>query len=167
MSPARTTKFPFQPEKLNLNDNILETIEIYNQIARLKNISLEIKPVDDITVFADRNMLFTVMRNLINNAVKFTPEKGKITVGIERNMQLAKVWVKDTGVGIAKEKQELVFEMANGSSSGTSGETGKGLGLFFCKEFVKMNQGDIYIESKTGKGTTISFTIPLFNLPEN
>jgi len=160
-------KFPFQPEKLNLNDNILETVEIYHQIAKLKNITLEFKPVEDIAVFADRNMLFTVMRNLINNAVKFTPEKGKITVGIEKNMQVAKVWVKDTGVGIAKEKQELVFEMANGSSSGTSGETGKGLGLFFCKEFVNMNQGDIYIESKTGKGTTISFTVPLFNNTEN
>jgi len=160
-------KFPFQPEKFSLNENILETIEIYNQIAKLKNIKLEFKSDEDITVFADRNMLFTVMRNLINNAVKFTPEKGKITVGIEKDMRWAKIWVKDTGIGIAKEKQELVFEMANGSSAGTSGETGKGLGLFFCKEFVKMNNGDIYIESKAGKGTVISFTVPLFSLPEN
>ncbi|PLX19176.1 MAG: hypothetical protein C0597_05530, partial [Marinilabiliales bacterium] len=66
-----------------------------------------------------------------------------------------------------KEKKEEVFELANGHGNGTKGETGKGLGLFFCKEFVKMNNGDIFIESQEGMGTTITFTLPLFNLAEN
>ena len=112
-------------------------------------------------------MLFTVMRNLLNNAVKFTPEKGEIEVGIDYNQQFAKVWVKDSGIGIAKEKKEMVFQLSNGSRKGTKGEAGNGLGLFFCKEFVAMNNGEISIESDTGKGTTITFTIPLFDSEKN
>ena len=108
-----------------------------------------------------------MVTNLLSNAVKFTPEKGRITIGIDSNVNFAKVWVKDSGVGIPKEKKEEVFELANGNGKGTQGETGKGLGLFFCKEFVTMNNGDIFIESQEGEGTTITFTLPLFNLPEN
>ncbi len=160
-------KFPYKPENLNLKENILETIEVYRPIAEIKNIDLKFTFSKDAMVFADRNMLFTVMRNLLNNAVKFTPEKGKIIVGIDSNQQFAKVWVKDSGIGIPKEKRKMVFELTNGHGKGTNGETGKGLGLFFCKEFVTMNNGDIFIESAKGEGTTITFTLPLFNMPEN
>lgn len=160
-------KFPYQPENLKLKENIIETIEVYKPIAEIKNIDLKFTYTKDVRVFADKDMLFTVMRNLLNNAIKFTPEYGQITVGIDSNVQFAKVWVKDSGVGIPKEKKEEVFELANGLHKGTSGETGKGLGLFFCKEFVTMNNGDIFIESQEGQGTTITFTLPLFNLAEN
>ncbi len=160
-------KFPYQPENLKLKENIIETIEVYKPIAEIKNIDLKFTYTKDVRVFADKDMLFTVMRNLLNNAIKFTPEYGQITVGIDSNVQFAKVWVKDSGVGIPKEKKEEVFELANGLYKGTSGETGKGLGLFFCKEFVTMNNGDIFIESQEGQGTTITFTLPLFNLAEN
>ncbi len=160
-------KFPYKPENLKLKENILETIEIYRPIAEIKNIDLKFTFSKNVMVFADRNMLFTVMRNLLNNAVKFTPEKGEIIVGIDSNQQFAKVWVKDSGIGISKEKREMVFELTNGHEKGTEGETGKGLGLFFCKEFVTMNNGDIFIESAKGVGTTITFTLPLFNMPEN
>ena len=160
-------KFPFKPENLKLKKNILETIEVYLPIARLKNIDLEFDVSNDVMVFADRNMLFTVMRNLLNNAIKFTPEKGKIIVGFNNNQQFAKVWVKDSGVGISEVKKKEVFELASGNSKGTQGETGKGLGLFFCKEFVNLNNGNIFIESEINRGTTITFTLPLFNLPEN
>jgi signal transduction histidine kinase len=159
--------FPYKPENLRLKENILETIEVYRPIAEIKNIDLKFIFTKDVLVFADRNMLFTVMRNLLNNAVKFTPEKGEIIVGIDCNQQFAKVWVKDSGIGIPKEKREMVFELANGQGKGTKGETGKGLGLFFCKEFVSMNNGDIFIESGMQKGTTITFTLPLFNVVEN
>ena len=160
-------KFPYKPENMLLKDNILEAIDVYKPIAEIKNIDLRFTYTKDVRVFADRNMLFTVMRNLLNNAVKLTPEKGEITIGIGSNVNFAKVWVKDSGIGIPKEKKEEVFELANGHGNGTKGETGKGLGLFFCKEFVKMNNGDIFIESQEGMGTTITFTLPLFNLAEN
>jgi signal transduction histidine kinase len=160
-------KFPYKPENINLKDNLSETIDVYRPIAQIKNIELKFKPLNNVLVFADKNMIFTVMRNLLNNAVKFTPENGEIIVGIERNQQFAKVWVKDSGIGMPVGKKEEVFELANGNTKGTKGETGKGLGLFFCKEFVSMNNGDIYIESEKGKGTTITFTLPLFNIAEN
>ena len=160
-------KFPYKPENLRLKENIIETVEAYRPIAEIKNIDLKFTFSKDVMVFADRNMLFTVMRNLLNNALKFTPEKGEIIVGIDSNQQFAKVWVKDSGIGISKEKMEMVFELANGHGKGTKGETGKGLGLFFCKEFLTMNNGDIFIDSVKGKGTTITFTLPLFNIAEN
>jgi signal transduction histidine kinase len=160
-------KFPYKPENINLKENLSETIDVYRPIAQIKNIELKFKPLNNVMVFADKNMIFTVMRNLLNNAVKFTPENGEIIVGIQRNQQFAKVWVKDSGIGMPAGKKEEVFELANGNTKGTKGETGKGLGLFFCKEFVSMNNGDIYIESEKGKGTTITFTLPLFNIAEN
>ncbi|NOQ24001.1 MAG: tetratricopeptide repeat protein [Bacteroidales bacterium] len=160
-------EFPYKPERLRLKENILETIEVYRSIAEIKKIDLKFTILKDTMVFADKNMLFTVMRNLLNNAVKFTPEKGEIEVGIDYNQEFAKIWVKDTGIGIAKEKKEMVFQLANGSVKGTKGETGNGLGLFFCKEFVAMNNGDIFIESDKGKGTTIMFTIPLYDTEKN
>ena len=160
-------EFPYKPERLRLKENILETIEVYRSIAEIKKIDLKLTISKDALVFADKNMLFTVMRNLLNNAVKFTPEKGKIEVGIDYNQQFAKIWVKDSGIGIPIEKKEMVFQLANGNGKGTKGETGNGLGLFFCKEFVAMNNGDIFIESDTGKGTTITFTIPLFDSEKN
>ena len=160
-------KFPYKPENIDLKKNLEETIDVYRPIAQIKNIELNFKALNNVKVFADKNMIFTVMRNLLNNAVKFTPENGEITVGIERNQQFAKIWVKDSGIGMPVSKKEVVFELANGQTKGTRGETGKGLGLFFCKEFVNINNGDIYIESEKGKGTTITFTLPLFNIPEN
>lgn len=160
-------KFPYSPENLNLKENINEAVEVYKPIAEIKNIRLKFSYSKSVVVFADRNMLFTIMRNLLNNAIKFTPENGEIEVGIDSNTQVAKVWIKDSGVGIPKEKQERVFEIANGKEKGTKGEVGKGLGLFFCKEFVNMNNGDIYLESLENKGTIITFTLPLFNIDKN
>ncbi|MCK5169874.1 MAG: tetratricopeptide repeat-containing sensor histidine kinase, partial [Bacteroidales bacterium] len=105
-------KFPYKPENLKLKENILETIEVYRPIAEIKNIDLKFTFSKNVMVFADRNMLFTVMRNLLNNAVKFTPEKGEIVVGIDSNQQFAKVWVRDSGIGIPKAKREMAFELA-------------------------------------------------------
>ena len=160
-------KFPYSPENLKLVENISEAIDIYKPIAEIKNIDLKFKHSKNVIVFADRNMLFTVMRNLLNNAIKFTPEEGSIEVGIDSNNQFAKIWVKDSGIGISEDKKEKVFELANGHENGTKGEVGKGLGLFFCKEFVNINNGDIFIESQKSKGTTITFTLPLFSIVEN
>lgn len=160
-------KFPYKPENLDLKQNLKEALDIYIPIAKAKKISLNFKQAKNVSVFADKNMLFTVLRNLLNNAIKFTPELGEITVGFDSNLQFAKVWVKDSGIGIPEEKKEMVFELANGNTAGTKGELGKGLGLFFCKEFVNLNNGDIFIESGYNNGTTITFTLPLFNIAEN
>lgn len=155
-------KFPFNPEKLNLIENIKESISVYLPIAKVKKINIYLEALNNITVYADKNMLFTVMRNLLNNAIKFTPENGEITVGCEQEDHFIKVWVKDSGIGIPQEKKEFIFEIAGSNTKGTEGELGKGLGLFFCKEFVNLNNGEIYVESDQSKGTKIVFTLPLY-----
>jgi signal transduction histidine kinase len=159
--------FPYNPENFKILDTIQDAISLYIPIAQIKNINLQFSSSKDSIVFADKNMFLTIIRNLLNNAIKFTPEKGKISIGVDYNQQFAKVWVKDSGIGIPIDKKDAVFELANDHTTGTKGETGKGLGLFFCKEFVHINNGDIYIESEKGKGTIITFTLPLFNIAEN
>ena len=160
-------KFPYNPENFKIVNTIKEAIDVYIPIAEIKNIDLKLISSSDAIVFADKNMLLTIIRNLLNNAIKFTPEKGVIRVGVDYNQQFAKIWVKDSGIGISEEKKENIFELSGRSSTGTKGEVGKGLGLFFCKEFVNLNNGDVFIESEPEKGTTITFTLPLFNITEN
>ncbi len=160
-------KFPYQPENLKLKKAISESVKIYQPIAKIKNIEIQFKTDQELVAFADRNMFFTVMRNLLNNAVKFTPDGGDITIGMSHNAQFAKVWVQDSGIGISKDKKQEVFEFANGNKMGTKGELGKGLGLFFCKEFVALNNGEIFVDSSPNQGTKITFTLPLFNIAEN
>ena len=160
-------KFPYNPENFKIVDTLNEAVKIYYPVAELKSIELKLNLPQETIVFADRNMFLTILRNLLNNAIKFTPEKGKIEVGIDYNQQFAKIWVKDSGIGIPEEKKEEIFELASSSSHGTRGEAGKGLGLFFCKEFVNLNNGDVFVDSTYKKGTKIVFTLPLLNTSVN
>lgn len=156
-------KFPFKPETINIADISKEIMEIYNPIAELKKIKIACEMCENAYVDADRNMVSAILRNLLNNAIKFTPENGIITIGSTIENAVAHVWVKDTGIGFTTESQKRIFEVPNGSTNGTKGETGKGLGLFFCKEFVTMNKGEIFIDSELHKGTKITFTLPVGN----
>jgi signal transduction histidine kinase len=154
-------KFPFNPESFEINEALENAIKVYAPVADIKNIKISVHSDMRISVFADRNMFLTIIRNILNNAIKFTPEKGKIEIGAEHEGDFARIWVKDSGIGIPADKREKIFELANGGAEGTKGEVGKGLGLFFCKEFVNLNNGDVSIESEPEQGTTISFTLPL------
>ncbi|MEE4198994.1 MAG: tetratricopeptide repeat-containing sensor histidine kinase [Bacteroidales bacterium] len=160
-------KIPYKPETFNVKEVIDEAIDLYRSSAELKNIALIDEVEEDILIFADKNMVHTIFRNLINNAIKFTPEKGEVYVGSSARNKYAQLWVKDTGIGIKEEHQRKVFELANGDGNEQKSETGKGLGLFFCKEFVKINQGDIFIESRPNQGTTITFILPRYNPSAN
>jgi len=156
-------KFPFNPENFEVVDALENAIKVYAPIAEIKNINLNIIAKEESIVFADKNMFLTVIRNLLNNAIKFTPENGDVEVGVDFKKEFAIVWVKDSGIGIPADKKDKIFDLANGSSNGTKGELGKGLGLFFCKEFINLNRGHVYIESELKKGTIITFTLPLYN----
>ncbi|MFO7829255.1 MAG: tetratricopeptide repeat-containing sensor histidine kinase [Bacteroidales bacterium] len=160
-------KFPYKPDMANVKELISDALDLYKSVAALKNIKLVNQVKNDILVFADKNMIHTVLRNLLNNAIKFTPEGGKVYVGASVKTDMVELWIKDTGIGINKKYKEKVFEISNGNGNGTKGETGKGLGLFFCKEFVKINNGEIFIDSEVNKGTTITFTLPLYNPSNN
>ena len=117
-------------------------------------------------VHADKNMIATVIRNLISNAIKFTPKdeeifiNARLTTG-ENGQNFTQISVKDNGAGIEKETQTKLFSISeNTSTKGTENETGTGLGLILCKEFVENHGGEIWVESETAIGSSFYFTIP-------
>jgi PAS domain S-box-containing protein len=119
------------------------------------DVSPELPPV-----YADRNKIKIVISNLVTNALKFTARDGHVTISAKPEGALMKVWVKDTGVGIPEEYQEKIFDRF--TQVRTPGAGGTGLGLAITREFLKKNNGDIWVESKPGKGSTFIFTLPLY-----
>ncbi|MEQ9021140.1 MAG: ATP-binding protein, partial [Pseudomonadales bacterium] len=116
-----------------------------------------------IVVWADKNTTMTILRNLVNNALKFTPEGGQVTISASRYEQMVKIRVSDTGVGIPKEKMDSLFKLQDKKSTyGTSGEKGLGLGLQLVYEFIEMNGGHIEVESEIDKGTSFIVSLPLY-----
>ena len=137
-------------------------IQILHPSASIKKISLVFNASDPIAVLADRNMLKSIFVNLISNAIKFTNSNGEIQISSNIQNDFCEVRISDNGVGIDPKKQaELFKSKKNTSSIGTAGESGSGLGLLICKEFVQMNHGEIKAESKIGKGSSFIFTLPL------
>ena len=158
----------FNPFTENLYLLYLETYELLYRSAKNKSIKLINKIPENINVFADKSMILTVLRNLISNAIKFTPEGGTVQIGVKtrhvvetrHSLSLTEIYVKDNGVGIPKESIEQLFEISeNVSTSGTDGEKGTGLGLIICKEFVEEHGGAIWVESEEDKGSTFIFTL--------
>jgi PAS domain S-box-containing protein len=154
------------PEKINLYIQVDTTIKLLEQAAEKKSISVQNNIQEEIYIDADKNMVLTIFRNLISNAIKFTPIKGQITVDAnikadKKKKNYVEISVSDTGVGINKETLSQLFLLSgNVSSKGTEGEEGTGLGLILCKEFVKKHGGEISVKSKEKKGTTFTFTLP-------
>jgi signal transduction histidine kinase len=133
--------------------------------AKEKDISIEANFPKAIYGYADKDMINLVLRNLVSNAIKFTPVNGKVFVNVVDNKNHVKVSVRDTGVGISAENQKRLFKEFY-TSSGTLNESGTGLGLMLCKEFLEKNGGLIDLKSKEGEGSTFSFTIPAPNPKE-
>lgn len=142
-----------------IQDLIEEVTELYRPIAQEKNIEILVSPSEKYTVLADRDMLHLVLRNLVSNAIKFTPEDGKIEISTEKREKELAIHVKDTGVGIPKEHLDKIFEGL--STRGTASEKGTGLGLQLCKEFITLNNGELKVKSVENEGSTFSFTVPL------
>ncbi len=151
----------FNPEKINLLLIFKETCELLKQSAENKSIKLTNNISENIFINADKNMISTVLRNIITNAIKFTPKGGKIWIDAKNKQQFIEITTQDSGVGISKEKQSELFKIdQNTSTQGTERETGTGLGLILCKEFTEKHGGKIWVESEEGKGSTFIFTIP-------
>lgn len=161
-SQIQTGRMKARPSLFNINQMIREVVAIYIPNASEKGITIIEMPGEYMDVWADRDMIRTVLRNLINNAVKFTAKNGVITISAERAGKEVLVDVKDTGTGMADTVLNRLFRLENAySSRGTDNERGTGLGLILCKEFVEQNGGRINVVSEEGKGSTFSFTIPL------
>ena len=160
---AQTGKLKFNIEKTNIKTLIDKNIRLFSELAQQKNIELINNFDKEIFVLADKDSINTVIRNLISNAIKFTQKGGNIEIGCvetRRGVSLHEIYVKDTGVGISKEDLNKIFKIDNKfTRKGTENEEGTGLGLILCKEFVNKNNGNIYVESKLGQGTTFKFSL--------
>ncbi len=159
---SQTGQIVFKPEEINLTSVIYKIIELSNSIAEIKNISLNHNPSDEIEVYTDQNMLKTVLRNLISNAIKFTQPGGNINVFAISKQNQVEITISDDGVGMNKETINILFKIdTNYTTTGTANEEGSGLGLVLCKEFVEKLGGNIWVESEEGKGSDFKFTLPL------
>lgn len=139
-------------------------LEIFSMVAGVKhiNIKLEKPDMDLIEVHADVDMLKTVVRNLISNAIKFSNPDGQIVVSLKTDNDMAVVSVKDNGCGISKENQgKLLHTDTHFSTFGTNNEEGSGLGLLLCQDFIVKNGGKLWFESQEGVGSTFSCSVPL------
>lgn len=151
----------YSPEDFNLSSLVDENINLHRIPAEKKRLSLVAEVAKDIKVHADREMINTVLRNLINNAVKYSHPGGLIEVRIEDKTDFMEVRVRDEGTGISTENVGKIFRIdTKFKSSGTEGEKGTGLGLILCKDFVTKNGGQIRVESGEGVGSSFFFTIP-------
>ena len=151
----------FKPVKINLYDLLREEIESLKTLASQKQITLKHLINPDLNVAADLQMVKTILRNLISNAIKFTNINGEIIVNATELKQFVEVEVKDNGIGISAENQKKLFQIDTfHSTPGTHDEKGTGLGLLLCKEFVELHGGNILIDSETGKGSRFAFTLP-------
>ena len=153
----------FNPVKINLLELSRDEIENVNTLAKQKQITLNHSIAPDLNIAADLQMVKTVFRNLIGNAVKYTNTGGKITVSASKNKHYVEIEVKDNGIGIPYDVQRKLFKIdAFHSTAGTNNEKGSGLGLLLCKEFIEMHGGNIWIKSEPGKGSKFMFTLPLY-----
>jgi len=159
---TQTGEIDFNPERIVLSTIIKEIIEISDSAAKLKKIFLNYIHSDDIEVYTDKNIVKTVLRNLISNAIKFTETGGRITVSAVPRHNQVEITIADNGVGMNEETRRKLFDMSTHiTSEGTNKEKGSGLGLVLCKEFVEKLGGNIWVESEEGKGSDFKFTLPL------
>ena len=157
----QSSNIQHKPVRFNVKDIIFEKLDLYRTIAESKGIHFAHQLPDDLIAYADVDLLETTLRNLINNAIKFTPNGGNILVHAWKNHEFIQFSVVDSGIGMTPEQIASLFDLEKTKSkNGTNGEKGSGLGLVLCKELVEKNNGIITVKSQPEEGSTFSFTIP-------
>lgn len=161
-SLSEKNEISFHPEENYICEIIQSNILLFKESARIKKIRLTNSCLNQITAKFDKEMINLVIRNLLNNAIKYTQEDGEISILAKIENKVLIVEIKDTGIGIEKEKLDSLFRIntQNISTKGTSGERGSGLGLYLCSDFIIKHGGSIEVESKLGDGSLFSFSIP-------
>ena len=173
-------RMEYQPQSLDLSGVAQQTVHVLSEVAKVKEITLLNEIAPGVMVYGDENMLNTIIRNLTNNALKFTPPGGQVTIGIKieelgiRSQELiipnsqfliphyVEVSITDTGVGMDEATQQKLFKIdQHVTTVGTGKETGTGLGLIICQELVIKSGGHIWVESELGQGTTVRFSVQL------
>jgi two-component system, sensor histidine kinase LadS len=152
----------FEPDKLDLGELARESVRLLNPECKQKGITLLNNLEGNLDAFADLNMMRSVIRNLLTNAIKFTRPEGTITINAYRVDTKVIISVSDTGVGIPSSNRARLFTLTSITTAGTHQEKGTGLGLILCKEFVEKNGGRIWFETEEGIGTTFYFSLPMY-----
>jgi PAS domain S-box-containing protein len=152
----------FNPVSVKINLILIQSIEVLKESARKKNIPINFSLPDDLEIFADLHMLETVVRNLVSNAIKFTPVGGEVIISAKKNYDNSvEINVIDSGIGMSPELKGKLFHISQKTSrQGTEGEQSTGLGLLLCKEFVERHNGKLLVTSEEKKGSTFSLIIP-------
>ena len=151
----------FSPEKFDLYTAILDANELYYLAAERKGIKLVNKIEPDTLIYADLNMLRTIFRNLVSNAIKFSNKDSEIIIDAEKSKNEFSISVTDFGIGMSETDIKNKLERDESSTKmGTNNEKGSGIGMSICKDFIRWHKGKLMIKSKVGEGTTVRFTIP-------
>jgi PAS domain S-box-containing protein len=174
-SKVQRGSIDFNPEYLSMLSIFLDIIKINKSVTDRKNIQIKVKMNNDISIFADKQLISSVVRNLLSNAIKFSLKGGKIEVGAilkqynnDLKDEYIEVFIKDEGIGMNKDILSKLFKIDEVvSRKGTDNEPSTGLGLILSKEFIDKHNGKIWAESTEGLGTTFKFTIPVRNIIEN
>jgi signal transduction histidine kinase len=148
------------PQQFDIHSLIEDNIALASKNALQKQITLSYNKANDYQIWADKDMIDLVLRNLISNAIKFTPVCGNIHITATAQANYVSVSVQDNGIGMSSQAVDKLFQYQMHSTRGTNGEKGSGLGLILCKEFVEKNGGQIEVISKLNEGTTFTFTVP-------
>jgi len=157
----QSNHYEFKPTNLQLFEEANSVVGLLSANAARKNIQMETNIDHKTLVYADHNMLHTILRNLLTNAIKYTPTNGLVKIYSQIDDNKAYITVSDTGIGLTKENIENLFRIDQQSSTpGTDGEPGTGLGLVLCKEMVERNNGNISVESEPDKGSSFTFILP-------
>lgn len=160
-SRLQTNKLDYQPKKINVKEAVADTINIIFLNAARKNITLINDTDEQFFVCADHNMLYSVLQNLIANAIKFSNSGGKVTVSAQLKDGFVEISIEDTGIGINSIQLEKLFRIdTQYSRKGTADEHGTGLGLVLCKELIERHSGKIWVESVVDKGSKFTFALP-------
>lgn len=158
-------KIKYSPGRFNLTDIILTNLSIYKETSDKKEIAVNFTQVGSSMAYCDKDLMDIIMRNMLSNAVKYTPRGGRISILLKDKASEEKcilLKICDNGIGIPPEKQKYLFTAAEvASTPGTENEKGTGLGLKLCHELIKINKGTISVESKAGEGTCFSITLPV------
>ena len=160
-SQTQTNKIEFEPVKINLHEIVQTCIDDIEHQSQFKDIEVHNDVPKTYNIIADENLLKTILRNLINNAVKYTPRNGYIAISSVKDDMSFEISVKDSGIGMTENELNNLFKIDQISSKpGTDKEKGSGLGLVLCKEFVEKHGGKIWVESDLETGSVFKFTIP-------
>lgn len=158
---AQTGKIEWNPAPIDLAVPVNESIFLLKANAEGKEITVHSAIQEHTMVYADARMVLMIIRNLVSNAIKFTPKGGEVEIHSKTLGSYEQITIADTGIGIPQAEKHKLFQLDSGySTPGTAGEQGTGLGLVLCKEFVEKHGGKIWVESDVGKGSQFLFTLP-------